>query len=130
MRAFVAVEAVHAMPQQGTASMFSFGEAFGAVRMFAEMLGCEKPVYYAPPGSWKKSFGITMPLTPENEALSRGQRNYKLKKLAVAKARDLFPAARRQYLAAESSSGRAEALLLAHWLHAVLTNPQKAKRRK
>ena len=88
------VEDVAARPGNGSASMFRFGHACGAVAGVLGALGV--PVAYVTPGRWKRAYGL---LGAEKDA-SRGR------------AIDLFPAAP---LGRKRDHGRAEALLLAAW---------------
>jgi len=94
---FVAVvlERVNAMPGQGVSSVFSLGDSFGSLRAVVAVLGIE--LHYVSPVTWKKHFK----LTSDKEA-SRA--------LAVR----LFPEAP---LNLKKHADRAEALLIARWLH-------------
>jgi len=91
----VALERVNAMPGQGVSSIFSLGDSFGCAR--SAIAACRFATYYITPAQWKKSFGLT-----SDKELSRA--------LAVR----LYPEAP---LHLKKHSDRAEALLLARWLH-------------
>ena len=52
----IIIEKVHAMPTDSTMSAFSFGEAFGAFKGFAEGLGLT--IYLVTPRTWKKHFNL------------------------------------------------------------------------
>ncbi len=88
------IEDVHAMPKQGTSSMFSFGRSFGNLEM--ALAYAMIPTVYVPATSWKKRAGL------------RG----KEKDTARALAQQLFPTAD---LARKKDIGRAEALLIAYF---------------
>jgi crossover junction endodeoxyribonuclease RuvC len=94
---FVAVvlERVNAMPGQGVSSVFSLGDSFGSLRAVVAVLGIE--MHYVSPVTWKKHFGLG-----SDKELSRA--------LAVK----LFPQAE---LHLKKHADRAEALLMARWLH-------------
>jgi crossover junction endodeoxyribonuclease RuvC len=94
---FVAVvlERVNAMPGQGVSSVFSLGDSFGSLRAVVAVLGVE--LHYVSPVTWKKHFKLT-----SDKEVSRA--------LAVR----LFPEAP---LNLKKHADRAEALLMARWLH-------------
>ena len=52
----VYVELVHAMPKQGTVSMFSFGMSYGIVKGILAAL--DLPVTYVTPQSWQKHMQV------------------------------------------------------------------------
>lgn len=90
------VEDVAARPKQGVSSMFRFGHSCGIV---SGVLGAMRiPVEYVSPQRWKRAFGL---LGAHKDA-SRG------------KAIDMYPSAP---LSLKKHHGRAEAILLARWLH-------------
>lgn len=89
----VFLERVHAMPGQGVASMFRFGESFGAVRGVVGAL--QITIYLITPQKWKKALG----LPKEKEAARR-------------KATEMFPK-QAAIFARKMDGGRAEAALLA-----------------
>jgi Holliday junction resolvasome RuvABC endonuclease subunit len=90
----VVVEAVHAMPKQGVSSMFKFGMAYGAAISLAQRFNVQ--VNGVAPRVWKKALKLDSD-----------------KDLSLSMARDLWPNAP---LARKKDNGRAEALLMAHWL--------------
>ena len=90
----VVVEAVHSMPNQGVASSFKFGMAFGGATAIAERLNC--PWNLVTPQVWKKALKLD---------------SDKAKSLSLA--RQLWPTAP---LKRQKDNGRAEALLMAHYL--------------
>lgn len=92
----VFVEEVHAMPGQGTVSMFSFGRAYGIVLGAACGSGCM--LWPTPPQVWK-----TATKTPKDKAM------------AVTRAQQLFPCAYADFVGPRGGKkdGRAEAALLA-----------------
>ena len=51
------LEQVHAMPKQGTVSMFHFGENFGWLQGVLDMAGIEYTL--VPPQKWKKEFKLS-----------------------------------------------------------------------
>jgi crossover junction endodeoxyribonuclease RuvC len=90
----VMVERVHSMPKQGVASVFKFGMAFGTALNLAQRFKSSWAM--VTPQVWKKSLKIDSD-----------------KKLSLALARELFPMAP---LSRVKDGGRAEALLIAHYL--------------
>ena len=86
------VERVHAMPNQGVTSMFTFGRSYGMTLAVCR-LRCE--VTLVSPQVWKKATGVTSD-----------------KKSALGLARQLFPDVDLHW---ESKDGRAEALLIAEY---------------
>lgn len=90
----VVVEAVHSFTGQGVASTFKFGTAFGGAVALAERLKC--PWHLVSPKVWKKDLKLD---SDKNKSL--------------AMARELWPTAP---LKRQKDNGRAEALLMAHWL--------------
>lgn len=91
----VALERVNAMPGQGSSSIFSLGDSFGCAR--AAVAACRFETVYVTPAQWKKHFGLTSD-----------------KELSRAAAVRMFPEAP---LSLKKHSDRAEALLMARWLH-------------
>jgi len=51
------IEDVHSMPQQGVASTFAFGRAFGGIE--GVIGGAGVPIIYTPPTVWKARMGVT-----------------------------------------------------------------------
>jgi crossover junction endodeoxyribonuclease RuvC len=98
--AIVCVEKVHAMPGQGTASMFSFGYSVGVIHGIVTTL--EIPMYLVAPQTWKK------------EILSDTKKD---KDAAIAFCRRVYPDV--SLLATERSkkshSGIADAICLARY---------------
>ena len=90
----VVVETVHSMPKQGVASSFKFGVAYGGAVALAERLNCAW--HMVTPQIWKKALKLDSD-----------------KDKSLAMARELWPTAP---LKRQKDNGRAEALLLAHWL--------------
>ena len=93
----IMVERVHAMPNQGVTSVFSFGETYGRICAAVECGGVACTVDYVVPRVWKKYFQLD---------------NDKNKSLELA--RSLFPNAE---LHLKKHSDRAEALLIARYLY-------------
>ena len=93
------LEKVHAMPKQGVASTFSFGENFGWCKGLLEAHGI--PYQEVPPGVWKKSFGL---LNTD-------------KQHSIAVCKKLFPDAvlRPNERCRVDNDGMAEALLMAEY---------------
>ncbi len=50
------IEKVHAMPKQGSVSMFTFGEGYGWLKGVLD--GYSIPYQEIPPQTWKKEFGL------------------------------------------------------------------------
>jgi len=90
----VVVESVHSFSGQGVASTFKFGTAFGGAVALAERLKC--PWHLVTPQVWKKALKLD---SDKNKSL--------------VLARQLWPTAP---LKRQKDNGRAEALLMAHWL--------------
>lgn len=57
LEAVCCLEKVGAMPGQGVASMFNFGQSYGYIRGVLETLGI--PYQEVTPQKWKKHFGLT-----------------------------------------------------------------------
>jgi len=95
--AYVAIEKVHSMPNQGRASCFTFGKGFGLWLGILTTLGI--PYDEVTPQRWQ---GVIM---------DGGQRG---KDAARMRAMSLFPGLAEQ-LKLKSHDGRADALLIAEW---------------
>lgn len=54
---FMVIEDVHSMPNQGVASMFTFGKVFGIV--IGMVAGHGIPIHYAQPQVWKGLMGLS-----------------------------------------------------------------------
>ena len=91
----VALERVNAMPGQGSSSIFSLGDSFGCAR--SAVAACRFETVYVTPAQWKKHFKLTSD-----------------KELGRALAVRMFPGAP---LNLKKHADRAEALLMARWLH-------------
>jgi crossover junction endodeoxyribonuclease RuvC len=89
------LERVNAMPGQGVSSVFSLGDSFGCAR--SAIAACRFEMTYIAPTQWKKHFKLT-----SDKEMSRA--------LAIR----MFPDAP---LNLKKHSDRAEALLMARWLH-------------
>jgi hypothetical protein len=90
-----AYEAVHAMPKQGTVSMFGFGRSLGVVEMALAALGL--PHVGVAPERWKRDMAV-----PRDKAAARQM------------AAKLLPGFAHQWARAKDD-GVAEAALLALW---------------
>ncbi len=97
----IIIENVHAMPKQGTVSMFSFGMGYGVWLGIIAALNI--PVEFVTPQTWKKYYN----LGPDKEA-------------SRAAALQLFPSQANE-LKLKKHHGRAEALLLAEFLRRKLS---------
>ncbi len=93
----VVYERVHAMPGQGTVSMFSFGRSAGIVEGVVVAMGL--PVWPVEPAKWKRDLGLTRD-----------------KRLVRERAGKLLPGFAGQWPLAKHE-GLAEAALLACWGH-------------
>lgn len=93
----VCMEAVHAMPQNGSQASFSLGIASGMYRMLSTVMGL--PLELVPPQRWKSAMNLSAKLG---------------KDASRAKALELWPGLAKQ-LARKKDHGRAEALLIAEW---------------
>ncbi len=93
----VAIEKVHSMPQQGVASVFTFGKGYGIWLGVLATLGL--PYELVTPQKWQ---GVMM------DGMQRG------KDAARAKAMQLYPKLHDK-LKRKSDDGRADALLIATW---------------
>lgn len=92
------LEKVHAMPKQGVASTFTFGEGYGYIK---GVLECNHVSYQEiPPQQWKKEFGLNTD-----------------KKKSVDVCRKLFPdvSLRPTERCRTDNDGMAEALLMAEY---------------
>jgi len=76
---FTLIERVHAMPKQGIASTFKFGQNYGFLR--ACMIGTETPFEEVAPGRWQKAMGCGKKCETRTEK----------KNLTKARAQQLFP---------------------------------------
>ena len=75
------IEKVHAMPKMGVASMFTFGEGYGGLRM--ALIAAGIPFQEVQPRMWQKAVGITAKGKEESKP------DFKLR--LRAKAQQLFP---------------------------------------
>jgi len=92
----VVIEAVHAMPGQGTVSMFNFGKVMGRIEGVIRTTG-GTPLVYVEPSIWKK----------HHKLIKKG------KDASVALCRLHYPSMTSTFM--KSKDGRAEAVLLAEW---------------
>lgn len=97
-KVFACIERVHAMPKQGTTSMFSFGENYGWIQGILWAHGI--PYELVTPKVWKKEFGIT---SDKNTSIAVCQR--------------LFPGVSLlpNEMSRKPNDGMAEAMLLAEY---------------
>lgn len=93
---YVALENVHALPNQSTVAGFTFGKNVGKAELLAEALAILDGVLLVTPQKWKKHFGLS-----------------KDKKEAIELAKVLFKDVEERLTA--SKDGRAEALLIAEY---------------
>ena len=114
-----ALERVHASPQMGVSSAFTFGCGYGAVRM--ALLACGIPIFNVTPQAWQKFMNCR----------THGDKN-----VSKRAAQEAFPAE-------TVTHALADALLIAEWLrrvtvagsvppernHAVVRAQRKAKRK-
>lgn len=94
-KAVAVLERVNAMPGQGVSSVFSLGDSFGCAR--SALVSTHLELHYINPAAWKRHFKLTAD-----------------KEMSRALAQRLFPEAP---LYLKKHDGRAEALLMARWLH-------------
>lgn len=97
----VAIEMVGAMPSQGSASVFAFGLAAGAIE--GVVAGLRLPHVLVRPQQWKKHLKIPM---------GKAAKNVDTKELARSAALRLYPDKR---LSRKRDHNRAEAVLIARW---------------
>ena len=90
------IEAVHAMPKQGSASTFRFGESFGVLKGVLASVGITYCL--VEPTVWKRQLVLI------------GKDKDAARLLAI----DMFPRAAHD-MQRKKDSGRADALLIAHW---------------
>jgi len=90
------IEAVHAMPGQGVSSTFKFGQSYGIA--IGVVGACWVPLHFATPQRWKKHYRLG---ADKDEGRAR--------------AISLWPL--NQHFARKKDHGRAEAALLARFLH-------------
>lgn len=90
------IEAVHAMPGQGVSSTFKFGQSYGIA--IGAVSACLIPLHFVTPQRWKKHFRLGAD-----------------KDEGRAKAISMWPAC--QHFSRKKDHGRAEAALLARFLH-------------
>ena len=94
----VGLENIHAMPGQGTVSMFNMGVGFGL--WLGLLAALRLPLRRIEPAKWKREMGIAV---GSDKAQS------------IVRALQIFPLAD-QLLKRKKDDGRADALLLAAWL--------------
>jgi len=94
-----AVENVHAMPNQGVSSMFTFGHGLGIVQ--ATLVCNSVPIHWITPQVWKKHYSLA-----------------REKKVSTAKACNLYPQHTDLLVTPRGRclDGRAEAILIARYL--------------
>ena len=92
------IEKVHAMPGQGTVSMFSFGQNYGYILGVVDAY--QIPNMLVDPRTWKHYFGITAD-----------------KRSSIYKCQELYPGVNLLPTprCKKESDGMAEALLIARW---------------
>ena len=97
-QAKVMVEQVHAMPGNGSTSIFNFGKAFGFI--LGALAAYKIPYQLVPPTKWKREFSVTAD-----------------KKTSIECCRRLFPTVelRRNAHCRTDHDGMAEALLIAEY---------------
>ena len=97
----VTIERVHAMPDQGVSSSFSFGDSFGALKQAVASAGLHFTLIS--PATWKGIYGL------------RGGRENK--RASAEKVIWFFPGLKAQMFGPKGGAkdGRAEAVLLAHY---------------
>lgn len=104
-KAICCIEKVHAMPKQGSVSMFTFGENYGWLKGVLDAFHI--PYQEIPPQTWKKEFGLN---------------SDKIKSIEVA--RQLFPDAElTPPNCRKPHDGIAEALLMAEYAKRKLSVP-------
>jgi hypothetical protein len=94
------VERIHAMPSMGAVANNSKGMTLGSTLATLQIAGCA--IELVEPGTWKRALGMLAPNTSDREK----------KHASLCRARQLFPMAP---LTRIGDSGRAEALLIAHY---------------
>ena len=92
---YAVVEKVHSMPQQGVASTFKFGVAYGVALGVLDALGI--PIKDVRPAKWKKDLGI-------------GSDKEAGRLMAI----DMWPTSKFVFKR-KKDHGRAEAALIGHW---------------
>lgn len=95
---YAVIEAVHALPRQGSSSGFRFGQSDGMARGVIGALRI--PLIEVPPVTWKKYMRLT------------GQEKDAARAMAIQR----YPEASAQ-LARKKDIGRADALLIATWAY-------------
>ena len=78
---FALMEQVHAMPKQGIASTWRFGENFGQLEM--ALIAADIPHEFIVPGEWQREFGLKRKSKDETKSAK--------KKRHRQKAEELFP---------------------------------------
>ena len=94
----VVIEQVSAMPGQGVASMFNFGQSFGILKGICTAM--QLPMYFVRPAKWKKYFNL---LNSEKDA-------------SRTRAIEIFPYFSSQ-LSRKKDSNKADAILIASFYH-------------
>lgn len=106
----ILVEQVHAMPNQGVSSSFSFGQNYGsllsALELFAYYSDAPSTISLITPSMWKKHYEIT----------GKGLTTTERKGIAIDKATEIFgDFNRHKYWSRKKDDGVAEAALLARY---------------
>lgn len=99
----VGLELVHALPGQSCTAMFTYGENFLLAKLIC--LCYNRNPVMIPPQRWKKHYGLKR---------AEGESKTKFKRRSVDLARKLYPELTDDLK--YSKDGRAEALLIAHYL--------------
>ena len=94
----VVIEQVSAMPGQGVASMFNFGQSFGVLKGICSAM--QLPMYFVRPAKWKKYFNL---IKTEKDA-------------SRTKAIEIFPYISSQ-LSRKKDSNKADAILIASFFY-------------
>lgn len=105
----VAIESVHALPQQSTVAGFTFGKNVGMAQLVATGVSTE-PVQFVTPMKWKKFFNLS----------GKDKTKTDFKHMSVDLARQCWPKYEAFFL--YSKDGRAEAALIALWYYLTSNN--------
>lgn len=121
------IELVSDRTGQGTTSIFSFGENFGALQAFVESLGVK--VLYVPPGNWQSYFGLKLKSgTSAGLPLTKSQVKKEKKAMNARYAQRIHPEVTYTGPRGGIKDGRADAVLITEFLrhHLPMLNLKKA----
>jgi hypothetical protein len=104
----IAIEDVHSMGGMSAKSNFQFGRNLGLVEAVTYLSDCENDIEYVQPKVWQKACGIKFP---------KGSSSRERKEITALIAGTLYPNAELYGPKGGLKDGRADALMIAHYLY-------------